>query len=324
MTPDIEWWTGMAVKIRAAGRGDIAIDAPVREMRDVLGFDCAALIAGSDSADRKRPLAALVNLGYSADTLAYITSTYGTTCPVHREIVRRRAATRFVDVPFDFRRTRTYAEAIRPNRFREGLTLPLLSDRRDQMPGFLAMSSSHAQPLDDQSRLGLSLLAHDLSELIAPAPAGADAPVSVEVRLTGGRTEYRRGTAAESPLTPAELRFVAAAAGHGPVSVLHHGDDDAWWRVRATASGRGVLVRIGPVTPVRGLTARELDVVGLVARGWTNEATAGALGIASRTVRSHIESALLKLDCANRTMLARFSYENEIDTITALRASQTG
>ncbi len=52
------------------------------------------------------------------------------------------------------------------------------------------------------------------------------------------------------------------------------------------------------------LTARELDVLRLVARGWTNARIAKELEIAERTVAYHLENVLRKLEVSNRTEAA--------------------
>ncbi len=49
------------------------------------------------------------------------------------------------------------------------------------------------------------------------------------------------------------------------------------------------------------LTARELDVLRLAARGHTNRAIGRALGISNRTVQGHLANIFAKLGVANRT-----------------------
>jgi DNA-binding NarL/FixJ family response regulator len=49
------------------------------------------------------------------------------------------------------------------------------------------------------------------------------------------------------------------------------------------------------------LTARELEVLGLMAQGLRNNQIAGQLTISERTVKFHITSILGKLDAGNRT-----------------------
>ncbi|MER6499960.1 LuxR C-terminal-related transcriptional regulator [Streptomyces sp. NPDC001455] len=325
MAADVQWWVRLAGEIRAAGRGDMPVEVPLRAARDKLGFDCAALVASGPPHSGGNTDTAVVNLDYPAETLAYVTTTYSRTCPVHRLAVRRGTPLRFVDVPFDIRETRTYRDAIQPNGFREGLTLPLVpSVAGAAIPGFVVMSSRHATPLDDESCLALTLLSHDLAGLVDPGAEADDAAAEVVLWITQDLVEVRVGDLDRAPLTPAELRPAvrSALAGTGEGIGFHHRSaDGTWWRVRAVRRPDGVLVRIGRAPALGHLTSRELDVVGLVARGWPNERISQALGIAVRTVRSHIESSLIKLDCPNRTALARTAFEREFDTLCALRVA---
>ena len=48
------------------------------------------------------------------------------------------------------------------------------------------------------------------------------------------------------------------------------------------------------------LTERECQVLGLIARGYTNRAIALALGISRYTVRSHVSAIMVKLCAASR------------------------
>lgn len=57
------------------------------------------------------------------------------------------------------------------------------------------------------------------------------------------------------------------------------------------------------------LTPRELEVLGLVARGMSNRATAKALSVTERTVKFHVSSILSKLGASNRTEAAAVARE---------------
>lgn len=59
------------------------------------------------------------------------------------------------------------------------------------------------------------------------------------------------------------------------------------------------------IHPTHGLSGREADVARLVANGASDKEVARQLGIAFTTVRTHLNHAMCKLDCANRTQLAR-------------------
>ena len=61
-----------------------------------------------------------------------------------------------------------------------------------------------------------------------------------------------------------------------------------------------------PTAPARGetLTERETDVLRLVARGRANKEVAAELGIAEKTVKTHVSSVLNKLGVQSRTQAA--------------------
>lgn len=315
MAADVQWWSRLAGEVRAAGRGEVPVEAPLRAVRDHLGFDCAALVSGG----RQDPVA--VNLGYPDGALGYITTTYRWKCPVHQRAIRLGMPLRFVDVP-EVRETRTYREVIQPNGFREGVTVPL----GGAPASFVAFSSTHGRPLDDDSRLALAMLSHDLGGLVDPGAEAGDARADAVLAISRGRVEVRAAAIGRVPLADAELRLAAQSALDGPADRVgfHHRDaDGSWWRVLARVRRPdGVLVRICRAPDFGPLTGRELDVVGLVARGWSNERISAALGITVRTVRSHVESSLVKLGCANRTTLARQALEQDLDTLGALEAAQ--
>lgn len=55
------------------------------------------------------------------------------------------------------------------------------------------------------------------------------------------------------------------------------------------------------------LTARETEVVALVAEGLTNGEIARRLHLSTRTVQSHVKAALKKTGSANRVQLAVYA-----------------
>ncbi|GAA1733300.1 response regulator [Nonomuraea bangladeshensis] len=59
-----------------------------------------------------------------------------------------------------------------------------------------------------------------------------------------------------------------------------------------------------------GLTAREAEVLALIARGLTNQEIAGTLFIGEATVKTHINNAFAKIGVRNRVEAARYAGEH--------------
>ncbi|GIP15797.1 DNA-binding response regulator [Paenibacillus montaniterrae] len=57
------------------------------------------------------------------------------------------------------------------------------------------------------------------------------------------------------------------------------------------------------------LTAREQDILRLVAKGYVNREIAAQLDISEHTVKNHLKNILQKLHLSNRVQLTRYAYE---------------
>jgi DNA-binding NarL/FixJ family response regulator len=68
----------------------------------------------------------------------------------------------------------------------------------------------------------------------------------------------------------------------------------------------------GDADPVAGLTAREIEVVRLVAAGRTNREVADELVISDKTVARHLHNVFTKLDLPNRSAATAWAYEHEL------------
>jgi DNA-binding CsgD family transcriptional regulator len=77
------------------------------------------------------------------------------------------------------------------------------------------------------------------------------------------------------------------------------------------------LARLGTRLPTRGRgmpnagpTARELDVLRLVAQGLTNRAIANQLGLSEKTVARHVSNLLARLDLPSRAAATAYAYQH--------------
>ena len=65
-------------------------------------------------------------------------------------------------------------------------------------------------------------------------------------------------------------------------------------------------------SPALDLTDRELTVLGLLAKGYSDRAIANGLSISVRTVTTHVQSILRKLGAENRTQAALYALRNRL------------
>jgi two-component system, NarL family, response regulator LiaR len=82
---------------------------------------------------------------------------------------------------------------------------------------------------------------------------------------------------------------------------------------RLMAAARGAFetaARGTPEGPAADLTARELDVIRLVAQGRSNREIAAAFVISEKTVKTHVGHLLAKLGLTDRTQLAVFALKH--------------
>jgi len=97
---------------------------------------------------------------------------------------------------------------------------------------------------------------------------------------------------------------------------------DAGLRERFREHAYAELPEPEPLTPRQalkhvfgGLTDRELEVVRLIARGYTSRQIAETLTVSERTVTTHISNILTKLGFNSRTQIARWAAEQGIAPI---------
>jgi DNA-binding NarL/FixJ family response regulator len=113
------------------------------------------------------------------------------------------------------------------------------------------------------------------------------------------------------------LAIEAGAAGHLRRDAPR---EELFRAVRAAARGEAVLPApvaarlVGRAPAAEPLTARELEVLGTVARGLTNREAARRLFISEATVKSHLLHAYAKLGVNNRAAAVAAAFERGLLT----------
>jgi DNA-binding NarL/FixJ family response regulator len=115
------------------------------------------------------------------------------------------------------------------------------------------------------------------------------------------------------------LKGIPAADLQQAVRIVAEGG--AWLDPGVTGRVLGVY-REAPVAPRRAddaargrlaeLTARELEVLGLIGRGKTNAEIAGELFVSAGTVKTHVHHIFAKLDLRNRAAAVIFAIEHDL------------
>jgi DNA-binding CsgD family transcriptional regulator len=227
------------------------------------------------------------------------------------------------DLPYPAGDLPTWAECLLPAGIHEALAVALF-DNGQRHVGFLVLFSGSKQPPPLVARRRLHrltrVLAHGIDPLrslaatarvVGDATAGAVLCCGRAIRplpglggdallaegspvVTVARSCLEDGQVFASFLWPRGGRH--APDGHVRVTVLASPE-------KASTSLLGTVV-LSPVTDLRGLTPRELEVLGLLIDGFSNQQIARALVVAPRTVAAHLEHILVKLGAPTRTLAA--------------------
>jgi len=75
------------------------------------------------------------------------------------------------------------------------------------------------------------------------------------------------------------------------------------------AIGEHVARLLASESPLRTLSRREVEVLGLVRQGYTNAEVGDLLGVSERTAKAHVAALLVKLEAADRTEAVARGFE---------------
>jgi two-component system, NarL family, response regulator LiaR len=155
-----------------------------------------------------------------------------------------------------------------------------------------------------------------LMDVVMPGIDGVEAlrriggrrPQTRVVMLTSYADERRAMEAVDAGasgflLKDASPRDVAAAirAAHRGEAVLH-----------PSVAAKLLAERRRPPAAHADLTARELEVLRLIARGLPNKQIAAQLHVSEKTVKTHVSAILRKLDVSDRTQAAMYAVRERL------------
>lgn len=171
----------------------------------------------------------------------------------------------------------------------------------------------------------LASLAGDLDALLLTAVA---AQARGAVQLAEGdaraalpilRQAWTGWQEVDAPYDAARVRVLIGLASRdlGDVEAAEMEFDAARW-IFQQLGARPDLTRVEALSraltpaPAGGLSAREMQVLRLVARGKTNREIASALFISERTVERHLSNIFNKLDLTSRSAATAYAYEHQL------------
>jgi DNA-binding CsgD family transcriptional regulator len=289
-------------------------EALLNALRRIVPFQ-ASVIYLVDSERRGREL--FVE-GYDQAVREYISSAAHTAEIELLGLDRKTEALRLSDMPVPREKIPSWREYLGPAGFREGLGVGLFA-RDGRHLGVLGLNTDTDRHPTEDARDLIGMLAPTIANAVDPLRSIATVAAIVEgaeagiVLTRAGSTEPLPGLPAHPLLDiGSEVLAVAAerlaagrvyssflcpySAGMVLVTMLACPSDSPHDLV--------AVVLISPPADLRGLTRRELEVLGLLVEGWPNHRIAAAMVVAQRTVNSHLEHILAKLSVPSRTLAA--------------------
>jgi DNA-binding CsgD family transcriptional regulator len=312
----------LAVQINrvTAGTGDSTrqLDELWPSLRTVVPFE-AAWIGAFDA--RLRGYQTLSAVGHNARNRAYLESKDFNGQVEAFGLFRRNRPLRLRDVPVPPAEIPTWAEHWWPAGYREGIGVPLVA-RDGRHLGLITMYTDSPAHPSDAARDVIGALAPMISAAIDPMNTVAALAALVGDAVAGsvidhGGAVYPLPGMPSHPLLVQDSRIVLTAVTQlsdrrTQTSFLWPdpcGSDD-YVRVTAMACPPqrpdhfAALILISPPGNLLGLTHRELEVLGFVIDGRTNQYIAHAFFITERTVAAHLEHIRAKLGAPTRTVAA--------------------
>jgi DNA-binding CsgD family transcriptional regulator len=220
---------------------------------------------------------------------------------------------RWRDMPFDYRSMHSAREVFVPAGFDEGVTTCLYTCDGRYTGSFHVSTDVRTHPSDQAMealcalQVTLACVADGLRTatwLAASLQPHDNAAVVTESGDLVTLPDRPSGPQLEAGSALVDAVVAVLRCGGGADRFLWQDGAGLWHRVRLHPLAGGALVTESPCPRPLNLTARELDVLTLLAAGRSNPEIAEALTIAVKTASKHVEHVLEKLGCASRAAAA--------------------
>lgn len=304
---------------RIAANSDSPVErarALLEPLHQLLPFDGAWLALRDE---HRRGHHSLVSTGWDRRTATYLDGPVVVDEIERYGMTRSHTPLRVADLPSPASEVESWAEYLLPAGFHEGLGMCLFATDGRHL-GFLGLFTGSATvpsivALNLLAALG-PVLAHAIDPLHSAA-ASAQLVHSAAAAVFLTRTQHvlaLPGLPDHPALRPGSPVLAAAHE-------MHDGPQTSFLLPAAHEPGRYLCVTVldlpdyaphhltaivvlSPCGDLHGLTRRELEVLGLLVAGWHNAAVARHLGVTARTIATHIEHILCKLDADTRALAA--------------------
>lgn len=153
-----------------------------------------------------------------------------------------------------------------------------------------------------------------LMDLMMPRKTGLDAIIEIKKENPRARilvlTSFSEDAQIAAAIKAGAMGYVLKDAS--PDELIHTIQGVHMGKVSIPAELMEVVFAESTAQPGQGsgeaeLTSREMDVLGHLATGLSNQEIADALGVSVTTVRTHVSSILRKLNLENRTQAALYA-----------------
>jgi DNA-binding CsgD family transcriptional regulator len=239
---------------------------------------------------------------------------------------RSRRPVRLRDVPFPPSELPSWAEYLEPAGFRDGVSTGLFTPEGRYF-GVLALHTRVADQVSEAARDLLGMLATHIASAVDPlrslatitglvrrAAAGIVLTPSGAVLPLPGLPDHRLLAPGSGVLAAATVQLAEGSPYASFLAALPSmdGADSKETHARITVLAAppdlrlfaAAVVLVSPAGDLHGLSHRELQVLGLLVTGASNQRIAEGLGITTRTVEVHLDHVRSKLGAPSRTTAA--------------------